>query len=39
MLDAPVLGDYLAGCRDDAAGVYRFHQEVDLVLLTPGETR
>ncbi|WP_084630098.1 class I SAM-dependent methyltransferase [Patulibacter americanus] len=39
MLDAPVLGDYLAGCRDDAAGVWRFHQEVDLVLLTPGETR
>lgn len=39
MLDVPVLGDYLAGCRDDAAGVYRFHQEVDLVLLVPGETR
>jgi SAM-dependent methyltransferase len=37
MLAAPVLGEYLAGCRDDEAGVWRFHQEVDLVLLTPAE--
>lgn len=38
LLAAPVLGDYLAGTRDAGAGVFRFHQEVDLVVLAP-ETR
>ena len=33
LLAAPVLGDYLASCRDEDAGVYRFHQEVDCVVL------
>jgi len=33
MLGAPVLGPYLASCHDDAGGVYRFHQEVDCVVL------
>jgi hypothetical protein len=35
MRAAPVLGDYLAACHDAAAGVHRFRQEVDLVLITP----
>lgn len=35
MLAAPVLGPYLASAHDAAAGVYRFHQEVDCVVLTP----
>lgn len=35
MREAPVLGAYLAACHDPAAGVHRFRQEVDLVLLTP----
>lgn len=34
MLDTPVLGSYLASCHDRADGVYRFHQEVDCVVLT-----
>ncbi len=34
MLAAPVLGDYLASQLDEAAGVYRFHHEVDCVVLT-----
>ena len=33
MRDAPVLGPFLAACHDAAAGVYRFHQEVDCVVL------
>ena len=36
MLAAPVLGPYLGSCFDAAAGVYRFHQEVDCVLVIPG---
>ncbi|CAB4901592.1 unannotated protein [freshwater metagenome] len=35
MRAAPVLGDYLDACHDAEAGVHRFRQEVDLVLLTP----
>lgn len=35
MLAAPVLGPYLASQRD--AGAYRFHQEVDCVVLAPSE--
>jgi SAM-dependent methyltransferase len=35
MRAAPVLGDYLDACHDVDAGVHRFRQEVDLVLLTP----
>ena len=27
------LGPYLAGCRDEAAGVWRFEQHVDLILI------
>ncbi|WP_026911378.1 methyltransferase [Patulibacter minatonensis] len=37
MRAAPVLGDYLASCHDADAGVHRFRQEVDLVLLTPND--
>lgn len=37
MRAAPVLGDYLDDCHDAAAGVHRFRQEVDLVLLTPAD--
>ena len=33
MLAAPHLGPYLRGCRDEAEGVWRFHQEVDVLLL------
>jgi SAM-dependent methyltransferase len=35
MQAAPVLGEHLAACHDVDAGVHRFRQEVDLVLLTP----
>jgi SAM-dependent methyltransferase len=35
LLDAPVLGAYLEGCRDDAAGAYRFPQDVVCLALTP----
>ena len=35
MLAAPVLGPYLAGCRD--GDEYRFHQEVDCVVCLPDE--
>jgi SAM-dependent methyltransferase len=35
MMAAPLLGAYLRGCRDDAAGLWRFHQEVDVLLLGP----
>jgi len=39
MLAAPVLGPYLAGCRDDDAGAYRFGQAAVCLCLTPrGET-
>ena len=37
MLEAPVLGPYLASAHDADAGVYRFHQEVDCVALAPTE--
>lgn len=38
LLAAPVLGEYLASQHDAAAGVYRFHQEVDcVVLITPNQ--
>ena len=33
MLAAPHLGPYLRDCRDDAEGMWRFHQEVDVLLL------
>jgi SAM-dependent methyltransferase len=35
MRAAPALGAYLDACHDAAAGVHRFRQETDLVLLTP----
>ncbi len=35
LLDAPVLGDYPAGCRDENAGAYRFAQDVVCLSLTP----
>lgn len=35
MLTAPRLGAYLRDCRDEAAGVWRFHQEVDVLLVGP----
>ena len=35
MLAAPVLGPYLAGCRDDDAGAYRFSQTAVCLALTP----
>ena len=37
MLDAPLLGPYLASCRDASERVYRFHQEVDCVVLATTE--
>jgi SAM-dependent methyltransferase len=37
LLEAPVIGPYLAGAHDAGAGVYRFHQEVDMVVLAPAE--
>ena len=33
MMDAPHLGAYLRDCRDEDAGQWRFHQEVDVLLL------
>ena len=36
LLEAPLLGEYLAGCRD--GDVYRFRHEVDCVLITEGAT-
>jgi SAM-dependent methyltransferase len=33
MLEAPRLGRYLRGCRDEPSGVWRFHQEVDVLLI------
>lgn len=35
LLVAPVLGAYLESQLDAAAGVYRFHQEVDCIVLAP----
>jgi hypothetical protein len=35
MMTTPHLGAYLRDCRDDAAGLWRFHQEVDVLLLGP----
>jgi hypothetical protein len=35
MMTAPHLGAYLRDCRDEAAGLWRFHQEVDVLLLGP----
>ena len=35
MLQTAHLGPYLRGCRDLSAGVWRFHQEVDVLLLGP----
>jgi hypothetical protein len=36
MMTAPHLGAYLRGYRDGEAGVWRFHQEVDVLLLGQG---
>jgi SAM-dependent methyltransferase len=33
MMTAPRLGAYLRGCRDEAAGQWRFRQEVDVLVL------
>jgi SAM-dependent methyltransferase len=33
MMTRPHLGAYLRDCRDEAAGLWRFHQEVDVLLL------
>jgi SAM-dependent methyltransferase len=33
MMAAPRLGPYLQSCRDEPTGQWRFHQEVDLLLL------
>jgi hypothetical protein len=33
MMAAPHLGAYLRDCRDEAAGMWRFHQEVDVLLV------
>ncbi len=33
MMATPHLGAYLRDCRDEAAGVWRFHQEVDVLLV------
>ncbi len=35
MMAAPHLGSYLRGCRDEDAGLWRFRQEVDVLLLGP----
>ena len=35
MMTAPHLGAYLRDCRDEAAGLWRFHQEVDVLLVGP----
>ncbi len=37
LLEAPLVGAYLRGCHDTAAGVYRFHHEVDCVVLSDDE--
>ena len=36
LLEAPQTGPYLASAHDAAAGVYRFHHEVDCIVLTEG---
>jgi SAM-dependent methyltransferase len=33
MMTAPTLGPYLRSCRDHDAGLWRFHHEVDVLLL------
>lgn len=33
MMAAPHLGPYLSDCRDEDRGLWRFHQEVDVLLL------
>jgi hypothetical protein len=35
MVTAPHLGPYLRDCRDEDGGAWRFHQEVDVLLLGP----
>jgi SAM-dependent methyltransferase len=35
MLAAPHLGPYLRDCRDEPGGLWRFHHEVDVLLLGP----
>ena len=35
MMTAPHLGPYLQDCRDEDEGRWRFHQEVDVLLLGP----
>ena len=35
MMTAPHLGPYLRDCRDKDGDVWRFHQEVDVLLLGP----
>jgi SAM-dependent methyltransferase len=35
MMTARHLGPYLRDCRDEDGGVWRFHQEVDVLLLGP----
>jgi len=35
MMATPHLGAYLRGCRDEAAGVWRFHHEVEALVLGP----
>ncbi len=35
MMTAPHLGAYLRDCRDEDGGLWRFHQEVDVLLLGP----
>jgi len=35
MMAAPHLGPYLRDCRDEEAGLWRFHHEVDALLLGP----
>ena len=35
MMTTPHLGAYLRDCRDEDEGMWRFHQEVDVLLLGP----
>jgi SAM-dependent methyltransferase len=35
MMTAPHFGPYLRDCRDHDAGLWRFHQDVDVLLLGP----
>jgi SAM-dependent methyltransferase len=35
MMARPQLGPYLRDCRDEDQGVWRFHQEVDVILVGP----